>query len=1053
MRLWIIFLAFLSVPTLVAQKNSQNPPRYDSIMFKGLEWRNIGPYRSGRSIAVAGHADQPLTYYFGAMGGGVWKTTDGGITWINVSDGFFTSSSVGALEIAPSDPNVIYAGTGESCIRGNISPGDGIYRSLDAGKTWTYAGLRETQFISRIAVDPRNPDVAFVAALGQVFGNNKERGVYRTLDGGRNWTLVLSRNEKTGAVDIAIDPNNPRVVYASLWEAYRNPWSMSSGGPGSGLYKSTDGGDTWQDLSKKPGMPRGIIGKIGVTVSPAQRDRVYAIVEAEHGGVFRSDDAGETWQRVNEDRSLRQRAWYYSHIYADPKNPDGVYVLNVQWHKSVDGGKTFKAMPSQHGDHHDLWIDPQHPARMILADDGGAVVSLNGGESWTDQDISTSQFYHVLLDNEFPYNVYGAQQDNSTIKIPSRTSGAGIEAADWHAVAGGESGYIAVRPDKPGITYGGSYMGYLTRHDEHSRQERMIMVWPDNTIGLGAADSKYRFQWTFPIVLSPHDPQSLTVTSQFVHRSTDEGQTWFIISPDLTRNDTAKQKASGGPITKDNTGVEYYNTIFTYAESPVEKGVLWAGSDDGLIHVSRDDGKSWQNVTPRDLPPWSLVSLIEASPWNAGTAYVAATRYKLNDFAPYLFKTTDYGKTWKKITAGIASDHYTRVVREDPNRKGLLYAGTERGLYVSFNDGETWQPLQLNLPQTPIHDLAVHKRDRDLVVATHGRGFWILDDLTPLHQISDAIRRDPVHLYKPRTTVRTDGFHYVKPGLPLGTNPHNGAYIHYNLAKKPSKELTLEFLNSQKECIAFFTNKKDSKGKDVKASEEFYEKPKETPMDVAPADSGLNRFVWDLRARPAEEVPGGIMWWGDTRGPKVVPGTYTVRLTVDGQAYTESFDIIKDPRVTTTQDELEQQAQLLKKIHARLDSTHKIILRVRKLQKQLQDFLSNIPDTTLARTLKESSKPLSDSLGLIENALIQPKLKSNQDVLNYPLQLNNRLATLAAIVGASDDPPTQSQKDLFVELEKLALQRFADFDRLVKSRLPEFNALIHDKNVPALSLD
>ncbi len=1047
---WIIGLLLLT-PHLSAQKTASIFP--DSIHLKAMEWRNIGPFRGGRSIAVAGHTREPLTYYFGATGGGVWKTVDGGITWLNVSDGFLTSSSVGALEVAPSDPNVVYAGTGESCIRGNISPGDGLYRSVDAGKTWSFIGLRETRFISRIAVDPNDANVVYVAALGQVFGRNKERGVYRSTDGGRTWSNVLYVNDQTGAVDIAIDPHNPRVLYAAMWEAYRNPWSMSSGGPGSGLYKSTDGGSTWINLSQRPGMPKGVIGKIGVSASPVQANRVYAIVEAEHGGVFRSDDAGETWQRVNDDRKLRQRAWYYSHIYADPKNPDAVYALNVQWFKSVDGGKTFTPLPTQHGDHHDLWIDPENPDRLILADDGGAVVSMNGGQSLTDQDLSTSQFYHVILDNAFPYNVYGAQQDNSTIKIPSRTTSAGIEAGDWHPVAGGESGYIAVHPLKPGVTYGGSYMGYLTRHDERTKQERIIMVWPDNTIGRGAIDAKYRFQWTYPIALSPHDPNILYVTSQYVHRSTDEGQTWLTISPDLTRNDTTKQKASGGPITKDNTGVEFYNTIFSFTESPVTKGILWAGSDDGLIHVSRDDGKTWQNVTPKDMPEWSLISMIEASPWDAATVYVASNRYKLNDFTPFLWKSTDYGKSWKRITAGIPNGHFTRVIREDPNRKGLLYAGTERGIYVSFNDGDIWRPLQLNLPQTPIHDLAVHKRDRDLVAATHGRGFWILDDLTPLHQMSDAVTRSSVHLYAPRSAYRTEGFQYVKAGLPLGTNPPNGVLVHYQLNKRPAGELSLEFLDDAGHSIARFSSIKDTKGKNLKPSEEFYDQPKEKRMDVVPADSGLNRFVWDMRYKNAEDVPDAILWWGDTRGPRVAPGRYSVKLSVEGQTFTQSFEILKDPRIETTRDEFVRQSELLAKIHTQLDSVHKCVIRIRRVQKQLQDFLSNVKDTTLVRILKEFSKPLTDSLTAIENALIQPKIKSSQDILNFPLQLNNRLATLAAIVGASDHAPTQSQLDLYVELERLAEDRYRQLDALLTSRLPAFNDQVREKNIPVLSID
>ncbi len=1025
----------------------------DSTLAGAMKWRSIGPFRGGRSLAVAGHEKQTLTYYFGATGGGVWKTTDGGATWFNVSDGYFKSSSVGALEIAASDPNVLYAGTGESCIRGNISVGDGVYRSLDAGRTWTHMGLRDAQTISRIAIDPRNPDLVMVAALGKIFGANKERGIYRTTDGGKTWALVLSRDDKTGGVDVAIDPFNPRNVYAALWEASRTPWSMSSGGPGSGLFRSTDGGQTWKEISTNPGLPRGVIGKIGIAISPAREGRIWTSVEAEHGGVFRSDDAGETWQRVNEDRALRQRAWYYSHIVADPLQPDVVYVLNVNWHKSLDGGKTFQTMPTMHGDHHDLWIDPTDPRRMILADDGGAVVSINGGETWTDQDLPTAQFYHVLVDNQFPYNVYGAQQDNSTIQIASRSTGYGIDATHWRSVAGGESGYIAVHPEKPHITYGGSYQGYLTRFDSRTQQERIITVWPDNVIGQGAVGARYRFQWTFPIMLSPHDPNVLYATSQFVHRSTDEGQTWEIVSPDLTRNDSTKQRSSGGPITKDNTGVEYYNTIFAFAESPITPGLLWAGSDDGLIHVSRDGGKTWQNVTPKNLGEGSLISQIEPSPWDAGTAYVAVNRYKRNDPAPYIWITNDHGKSWKNANAGIAADHFVRVVREDPHRKGLLYAGTERGMYLSFNSGSSWTPFQLNLPQTPIHDIAVHKRDQDLIVATHGRSFWILDDLTPLHEWSDKVVSQTAYLFRPRDAYRMEGFPYDRPGLSIGLNPPNGVLVHYFLRQKPTSEVKLEFVNTQGQTMATFSSIKDAKGKELKPSEEFYEKPKEKRQKVVPADSGMNRFVWDMRIPDATEVPGGILWFGSLQGPKVIPGEYRVRLTLGQSEWTQSFRIKIDPRVDVGQDVLEQQADLMMQIHRALDTTHKTVNKIRDVKKQIADYASRLKDTTVAGEIRRLCKPLQDSLSQIEDVLIQSKLKSSQDVLNYPVRLNNRLATLAATISNSDDRPTQSQSDLFLELRAAVEESIAAADRVLKSELPKIQDYTREHNVPALSVE
>ncbi|RMD86519.1 MAG: glycosyl hydrolase [Calditrichaeota bacterium] len=807
-RIYFPLITFLII-SLVLNVNAKNPEKssvkYDLSLYKAMEWRNIGPYRGGRSVAVAGHPDQPYTFYFGATGGGVWKTEDGGLTWFNISDSLFQTGSVGAIAVAESDPNVIYVGMGEACIRGNVSPGDGVYKSEDGGKTWKHLGLAETQTIARIRIHPENPDLVYVAALGHVFGPNPERGVFRSKDGGKTWEKVLYKNDRTGAIDLAMDPNNPRVLYAALWEAYRTPWSLNSGGPGSGLYKSTDGGDTWEELTDNKGMPKGIKGRIGVTVSPAQPDRVWAIIEAEHGGVFRSDDGGKTWRRLNGDRNLRQRAWYYSHIFADPKDPETVYVLNVRFHKSTDGGKTFTTtIRVPHGDNHDLWIDPNNPLRMISGNDGGAIVTYNGGKSWTEEDFPTAQFYHVTVDNQFPYRVYGAQQDNSTISIPSRTSSFGIGREHWYSVGGGESGYVAVRPDDPNIVYAGSYDGYLTRYDHRTRQAQNIQVWPENPMGAGAAELKYRFQWTFPIVISPHDPNVLYVAGNHVFKSTDEGMSWEVISPDLTRNDKSKQQPSGGPITKDNTSVEYYCTIFALAESPLKEGLIWAGSDDGLIHVTRDGGKHWNNVTPKNLPEWSLISIIEPSPHDPGTAYVAATRYKLDDFKPYIFKTSDYGKSWKLITRGIPEDEYTRVVREDPHRRGLLYAGTERGVYVSFDDGEHWQSLQLNLPHVPIHDMVIHPREKDLVVATHGRSFWILDDLTPLYQISDEVAQSDVYLFDIRPTYRMRGFRFRRRGLSVGQNPPNGVVIYYTFKEKPDQEVTLEILDASGKLVKKF---------------------------------------------------------------------------------------------------------------------------------------------------------------------------------------------------------------------------------------------------------
>ncbi len=1049
---WLLKSTFVGVSligfSLQGQTKLPTKP-YDKNLFKAMEWRNIGPYRGGRSIAVTGHKDQYLTYYFGATGGGVWKTQDGGISWVNVSDGFFKSSSVGALAVAESDPNVIYAGMGETCIRGNIAPGDGVYKSLDAGKSWVNVGLKETEFIGGIAVHPKNSDLVYIAAMGQVFGTNKERGVYRTSDGGKTWKQVLFKDDKTGAVEIALDPLNPRIVYAAMWEAYRNAWSMSSGGPGSGLYISRDAGDTWTELTKNPGMPKGVIGKIGISVSGAKPGLVWASIENENGGIFRSDDGGETWQRTNENRNLRQRAWYYSHIHADPKNPESVYNLNVRLNKSVDGGKTFSAIDSKHGDHHDLWIDPNDANRMIVADDGGAAVSYNGGASWTDLDIPTAQFYHVTVDNQFPYHIYGAQQDNSTIGIVSRTTSFGIDVTDWHPVGGGESGYIAVHPLKPWITFAGSYDGYMTKYNHLTKQEQNIAIWPDNPMGAGAVDLKYRFQWTYPIVFSPNDPNVLYATSQYVFRSIDEGQSWVKISDDLTRNDKSKQGPSGGPITKDNTSVEYYNTIFSFAESSKEKGVLWAGSDDGLIHVSLDNGTVWQNVSIKDFPE-GMISVIEASHFDAGKAYVAATRYKFNDHQPYLYKTVDYGKSWKKITAGIPDGDYTRVIRDDPNKKGLLYAGTEHGVYVSFNDGDSWQSLQLNLPVTPIHDLVIQTREQDLIVATHGRSFWVLDDLSPLHQITDEISKQDIVLYEPRSAYRMDGFQFKDAKVPVGTNPPNGVFINYYFREKPTAEVKLEFLNLKGTLIATYSSKKDKKGKIIEESKDFYERIRETRADQVPADTGMNRFVWDMRYPDATEVVGAVLWGGNLRGPKVTPGNYQVRLTAGKSILTKSFEIKKDPRVELSESDFKDQLSLLQKIQSKIDSTHKVINQIRDITKQISDFSARTKDTALAREIKGASKPILDSLGGIENALMQTKAKSSQDVLNYPIRLNDKLVSLKSDVASADARPTKQQLEVYEWLSGKVDEQLTKLRPILELELPRFNTRVKGLNLPAI---
>ncbi len=1018
-------------------------PMYQKELFKELKYRNIGPYRGGRSVAVSGHDSQPYTFYTGFTGGGVYKTTDGGSSWVNVSDGFFKTGSVGAVSVAPSDPNVIYVGMGETDIRGNMSGGDGMYKSTDAGKTWKHIGLSQSQFIGDIEVHPDNADVIWVAAMGQLFGTegNEERGIFKSVDGGETWNKVLYKDEMTGAVDIAVDPNNPRILFAGLWEAYRNPWEMSSGGENGGLFRSKDGGETWEDISKSPGLPKGLLGKIGVAVSPANSNRVWAMIENDNGGLFRSENGGDTWRRVNQERSLRQRAWYYTKVVADPKNENGVYVLNVGFYKSTDGGSSFSRIGTPHGDHHDLWIAPSDPQRMVIADDGGGQVTYNGGQGWSSYYTSaTAQIYQVATDNQFPYMIYGAQQDNSTFAIKNRTNSSGIGESDWWPVAGGESGYIAPDPENPDVTYGGSYGGYLNKYDKKIDLSDRIDVWPDNPMGAGAEDLKYRFQWTFPIIISPHNPDILYATSQHVHRSTDEGMSWETISGDLTRNDKEKQKESGGPITKDDTSVEYYNTIFTFEESPIEPGLMWAGSDDGLIHISRDNGENWENVTPKGLPE-SMISILDPSHHDAGTAYFAATRYKFNDFQPMIYKTTNYGKSWTKITKGIPEMDFTRVVREDPNKAGLLYAGTETGMYVSFDAGENWQDLQLNLPAVPITDLDVHKRDKDLIVATQGRSFWILDDLPVLHQMSDQIAKAENHLFTPEKTYLFGGPSFSRPGSTIGQNPERGAVIFYTLKNDVEDEIKLEFIDPDGNTIRTYSSAKDQRGRPVKESPMFYEEEGTTRPSVVSKNKGLNKFVWGLDYPRVTDINGTqILWAGSTSGPNAIPGTYTVKMHIGDEVVgEETIEVVKDPRLTSvSQEDFVAQFELVKTIKAKLDTTHKSINRIREVRKEVNEMVAEAKDN---EELQEKAKTMKEALSEIENALVQTKAEAFQDVLNFKIKLNNKLAALASTVATGYGRPTQQQYAVY---EDLAAQVDVQLERLQSVLDGEYETIIQE---------
>ncbi|MCI0661130.1 MAG: glycosyl hydrolase [Acidobacteria bacterium] len=1047
----VLFTLSLIIAGTICSSNAQQSSQATTAdsLLKGLQWRSIGPFRGGRVTAVAGVPSQPMVYYFGATGGGVWKTTDGGVNWDPISDEYFTTGSVGAIGVSESDPNVIYVGMGESPIRGNVSHGDGVYKSTDAGKTWKKVGLDDTRHIGRVRVHPKNPDLVYVAALGHIFGPNEQRGVFRSKDGGRTWEKVLYRNNKAGAIDLILDPSNPNVIYAGFWEVFRTPYSMESGGPGSGLFKSTDGGDTWNEITRNPGMPRGLVGKVGITVSAVNPERLWAIIEAEDGGVFRSDNGGRSWIKVNDQRNLRQRAWYYTRLYADTKNIDTVYVLNVGFYKSNDGGRSYTTLSPPHGDNHDMWIAPDDAQRMINGNDGGANVSFNGGRTWTEQDQPTAQFYRVAIDNDFPYHIYGAQQDNSTVKIRSRSMSGGITTSDWEETAGSESGWVVPHPKDSNVVFGGNYGGYLSRLDHRTGQNRNITVWPDNPMGWGAEGMKYRFQWNFPIAFSPHDPNTLYTGGNVLFKSTNEGQSWQAISGDLTRNDKTKLGPSGGPITKDNTSVEYYCTIFALQESPVQKGVIWTGSDDGLVHVTRDGGQKWDNVTPKEMPSWMQINSIEASPHDPAAAYFAGTMYKSDDFRPYLYKTADFGKTWKRINNGIPATAFTRVIREDPNRRGLLYAGTETGIYFSFNDGESWQSLQLNLPVVPITDLAVHKREKDLVAATQGRSFWVLDDLPVLHQWKDSIAGAATHLFKPEDSYRMAGpGRSSSAGSTVGANPPAGAVIWYHLKDKPKGEVILDILDGAGKQVKRFSSKAAEGEQPSAAVEEGA--PASGRAARVSAERGLNRFVWDLRYIDATRFPGLIMWSGNTSGPRAVPGTYQVKLTVDDQNISESFELKKDPRLSTTQEEFQKQFDLLIQIRNKLSEIHGAISEIRDIRRQVDEYTRRIAGQANTQPIAEAAKSLKTKLTAIEEELYQTKNQSNQDPLNYPIRLNNKLAALASVVASADSAPTDQSYQVVQELTARIDAQLTLFKQLVSTDLPAFNRLAREKEVPAV---
>ena len=1032
----LFFITFFMIQPTVGQRKKSKKEISDSFpseLYESISYRSIGPFRGGRSSAVTGVPGSPDLFYFGAAGGGVWKTEDGGETYKNISDGYF-GGSIGSVAVAPSDPNVIYVGGGEVTVRGNVSSGYGIWKSVDAGKTWSFSGLPNSRHVPRIVIDPKNPDIVYTAVLGNIYKPNNDRGVYKSTDGGKRWTKTLFSDVQAGAVELVMDPNNSRVLYAATWRIQRTPYSLSSGGKGSALWKSTDSGMTWEPISQNDGFADGTLGIIGVTVSPVNSQRVWAIVEnKEKGGVYRSDDGGTNWEHINESRALRQRAWYYTKIYADTQDEDIVYVMNVSYHKSKDGGKTFERKNAPHGDHHDLWIAPEDNQRMVIADDGGAQISYNGGATWSTYfNQPTAQYYRVTTDNAFPYRIYVAQQDNSTQRVRHRSDGRYIGEDDWESTAGGESAHIAIDPLNNEIVYGGSYGGFLTRVNHEAKTVRGINVWPDNPMGYGAEGMRYRFQWNFPIIFSKHNPKKLYTFSNHVHVSENEGQSWDIISPDLTRNDPERLKTSGGPITQDNTGVEYYCTIFAANESPLQEGLLWVGSDDGLLHLSKNGGKNWENITPDTMPKWMMINSVDPSPFDPATCYVAGTLYKTGDFKPYLYKTTDYGKSWTKITNGIAAEDFTRVVRADQSQKGLLYAGTEKGMYISFDDGNSWKPFQMNLPIVPVTDLTI--KDNSLIVATQGRSVWILDDLTVIHQLNTEMTTAPMTLFKPKASYRMGGSG-GKTSLTEGTNMPNGVVVNFNIKE----------YNKEKDSIQLSFS--DMEGNKIKT---FSTHDKDNNLSVK---QGGNQFVWDTRYEGAERLKGMIFWSASFSGAKAVPGDYQVLLTKNGVTTEQQFTIIPDPRAEASVAEMRKQFDFVNTVNETVDKAHKAIKAIREINKKLTAFESNYANDDATSALREQSKKLRTAFSDIEKTLYQTQNRSNQDPLNFPIRLTNKLGHLNRLVTINDFPPTNQDEAVRKELTVLVDAEMDKYEQLLNVDLTVFNAAFSELQLDYLIVE
>ena len=1020
----LLVFCFTAMPPVWSQKKQAHvevPSHLDASLYDQMTWRNIGPNRGGRSLGSTGSPGRPNEYYFGATGGGLWKTTDGGNEWFPVTDGQVSSSSVGAVAVAETNPDIVFIGMGEVQLRGSITQGDGVYKSADGGKTWRHVGLRESQAIARIRIHPTNPDIVYVAALGHPYGDHPERGVFRSTDGGITWKKVLYANPGAGAVDLIIDRTNPKVLYATTWQVQRKAWQMWGGGGDSKLWKSEDGGDTWQDLTQNSGMPEGPVGKIGVTVSPANPNRVWAIVEAAEGGVFRSDDAGKTWERTNEERKLRQRAFYYSRIYADPWDSETVYCLNTGLYKSTDGGKTFDiTISTPHGDNHDLWIDPNNPERMINSNDGGANVSINGGKSWTEQDYPTSQFYHVMTTSDVPYHVAGAQQDNTTLAMPSEgwdfMQANGPNHGWYYEVGGGESGWITQHPINKDVFYAGSQGALLTRYDRSNGQTRDIQVYPRFFSGEPAEALPERWQWTFPIMFAPQDPSVMYTCSQHVWKTTNDGQSWEKISPDLTYADPKTLGKTGGVITMDMNGPEIYATVFALAPSFHDINTIWAGSDDGKVHITRNGGASWEDITPRDLPKFSRISIIDESRHQPGTLYLAANRYQVDDRHPYVFKTHDYGKTWTKIISGIGEGHFARAVREDPVRQGLLFLATEHGVYFSTNDGEQWRPLQLNLPDTPVRDLVI--KDNDVVLGTHGRGFWILDDIQPIRAIGKIQADKEAYLFEPAVGLR---------GL-------SDLQFQYFL-KAEVDSVTFEILDTSGRVVRSFTGNTPQYKPDPNVPR--WERDGSTKPTTA---QGLNSFKWDLRYTGATVFDGMIIWSGrPQRGPKAPPGTYKIRMIVGDEVQDQQFQIRMDPNLKgITESDLQEQFTLASQIMEKTSAANTAVIQIREIKKQLSEAQPKLP----AADFQNKVTPFLKELSAIEEDLYQVRNQSGQDPLNFPIKLNNRFASLRRSVETGDARPTEGAYQVFKELSAELEQHQQRLNSALETELPLINKLL-----------